>query len=120
MWKRWSVVIVIFCICQIVSAQSNPSDFEIGVHGGTSVYQGDLTPSPFGSFKTVDFEGGAHANIIATFAFSVRANIVFGSLRGDDAEYNDKPWRRQRNFRFSSSYKEIALMLVWNIFNKNY
>jgi hypothetical protein len=96
MWKVCVAYISFVLVAHAVSAQESTDKFEIGIHAGAAIYQGDLTPSPFGSFKTVRTASGVHANIILSEAFSFRPNFDFGTLEGDDSKYNDKPWRQQR------------------------
>ncbi len=113
---------VFFCFTSYaVTAQLYEHKFplEFGIHAGPNIYQGDLTPSAFGSYKTIDFTAGLHVNVIINRAFSIRANYNYGRLRGDDGEYNDKPWRQQRNYRFNATLHEYSAVLVWDIFAQN-
>lgn len=45
--------VVLSVSISVANAQLNLSNWQIGVQGGVLVYQGDLTPSAFGSYKTV-------------------------------------------------------------------
>jgi opacity protein-like surface antigen len=120
MWKVCIAYISFILITHAVSAQESTGNFEIGIHAGAAIYQGDLTPSPFGSFKTVRAASGVHANVILSEAFSFRQNFDFGTLEGDDSKYNDKPWRQQRNFAFRTSFKEFSLLFAWDIWGRNF
>lgn len=102
-----------------VLAQIDAPRYEIGVNIGTFVYQGDLTPAALGSFKTMRPAIGISAARVLNPYFSVRANLAFGKLAGDDARYASPEWRRQRNFNFHSSVTELSAQVVWNIFGNN-
>lgn len=120
--KKGSCVIVFCCVASLtMSAQSREFKFpfEFGLHAGGNIYQGDLTPSPIGSYRTIDFTTGAHANAIISDAFSLRATYNYGKLRGDDAAYNNSAWRRQRNLKFTATQREYSFMVVWDIFAQN-
>lgn len=103
-----------------LAAQSSANAWEIGGGIGIVVYQGDLAPSAAGSFRTLFFAGNLHAAKILNRSFSLRANLAFGKLRGDDAVYNHPEYRQQRNFNFSSPVVEASALLVWNPFGANY
>lgn len=105
--------------CCAVQAQTDAPKYEIGVHVGALVYQGDLTPSSPGSFKTMKPAIGLSASRLLNPWFSVRANLVWGKLAGDDAAYASPAWRRQRNFNFNASVTEVSVLGVWNIFGNN-
>lgn len=113
------MTLVIYLIGKVVIAQGAIENYEMGIHAGVVLYQGDLTPSAFGSYKTIRFVAGLHGNIVLSGAFSLRPNLDFGHLEGDDSKYNDRVWRQQRNFKFERSFNEISALLVWDIFGKN-
>ncbi len=104
----------------IFSAQSQDGKFEYGINFGFTVYQGDLTPEKFGSFKTQKFAVGLHASRVLNQTFSIRGNVLISSLKGDDALYNEPEYRQQRNFNFKSSLIELSALLQFNITAKNY
>lgn len=102
-----------------VYGQVDLSKFELGVNLGTYLYQGDLTPSAKGSFKTPGFGFMVYANRAVTASFSLRTSLAVGSLKGDDGKFSDPSWRKQRNFSFKSPVFEISELLVWNVLGKN-
>jgi hypothetical protein len=53
-------------------------------------------------------------------SFALRANLAFGSLKGDDAKYSHPDYRQQRNFNFTSPVLEISGIAEWNILGRNY
>jgi opacity protein-like surface antigen len=110
----WLYVVQFTCPAQI-----NWSKYEIGAQAGIMVYQGDLTPSAAGSFKTLKPQLGIFASRILSNSFAARASLVFGGVKGDDARYDKPAWRKERSFNFSSSVTEFSGMLVWNILGKN-
>src|SRR5215208_3600576 len=86
--------------CTTSYGQLNLSKYEAGITAGLFIYQGDLTPSRFGSYRTPGFNMNIFINRILNPAFSLRTNFSFTKLRGDDSKYSSPAWRRQRNFNF--------------------
>jgi hypothetical protein len=107
------IIIVLTLVYAAGNAQLNLSKYELGVTAGIFIYQGDLTPSRFGSFKTPAFAGNIFVNRIVNNSFLLRTNLAFGRIRGDDSKYSSPAWRQQRNFNFSSPVIEISEMLVY-------
>jgi opacity protein-like surface antigen len=108
------------CISLSVYAQTDKPKYEFGINLGFFLYQGDLTPEKLGSFKTQKLTLGLHADRIFSPSFSLRTNLAFGKLKGNDAKYTNPEYRQQRNFNFTSPVFEISELLVWNIPGKNY
>lgn len=100
-------------------AQIDLSKFEIGLTGGAFIYQGDLTPSPIGSYRTLRPAVNLFVNRILNSSFSLRTSLFYGRLSGNDAAYNHPAWRRQRNFSFKATALELSELLVWNAWNTN-
>src|SRR6186997_1663103 len=113
----------LFCLCfgirLLATCQSNFSKFELGVNAGVFVYQGDLTPSKLGSYKTLKPELSFFVNRKLNAVFSLRTNLAFGGLKGDDASYSSPEYRQQRNLNFKSPLFEISELLVADIFRNN-
>jgi hypothetical protein len=113
--------ILFFCfLYQPSNAQDINPKYEFGINIGFLVYQGDLTPRKLGSFETQKISVGLHASRILGSAFSVRGNLLIGSLSGNDALYPFPEYRQHRNFNFSSPVAELSAQLVWNVAGKNY
>jgi hypothetical protein len=100
-------------------AQPDLSHWQIGFNAGLFIYQGDLSPSHFGSYKTMKPGLAVYASRILSPSFILRTNLALGSLKGDDAKYSSPEWRQQRNFNFTSPVTEVSELLVWNIFKNN-
>jgi hypothetical protein len=118
--KTVSINIALFCTGLMISAQEKISRYEFGVDLGFTVYQGDLTPEQLGSFRTLRPAVGFYISRILNPSFSLRTNLAYGHLHGDDALYNKPEYRQQRNFNFSSPVLEVSELLVYNIAGKNY
>src|SRR5436190_7424979 len=107
---------VLLCLCSgihlLAASQSKFSKFEIGINAGVFVYQGDLTPSQFGSYNTLRPELNLFVNKIISPVFSLRTNLALGGLKGDDAAYQLPKYRQQRNLDFNSPAFEISELLV--------
>lgn len=112
-------ILVLIGSMGIAKAQLNLSNWQVGINGGVFVYQGDLTPSALGSYKTLKPTVGFYISRILNPSFILRTNLAFGKLKGDDAKYNSPAYRRQRNLSFTSPVTEISELLVWNMFGNN-
>ena len=106
--------IFVFLLSPGLFAQPSGSKYELGIHAGSFIYQGDLTPSAIGSFKTPSLAFGIHGSRKLFGNLSVRADLNVGWLKGNDAAWSHPAWRQQRNFNFKSTVTEITAMLVWN------
>jgi opacity protein-like surface antigen len=103
----------------IAGAQVNSAKWQIGVNGGVMVYQGDLTPSPLGSYKTLKPTLAVYVSRILNPSFLLRTNIAFATLRGNESLYKTPAYRQQRNLSFTSPLTEISELFVWNMFGNN-
>lgn len=113
-------IIIISLSYYSVAAQNNIAKYEVGVAVSAFIYQGDLTTHRFGSVETARFGINIHGSKIISPSFMLRTNLAFGSLKGDDAKYNNPAFRKQRNFNFRSPLFEVAQLVVWNLLGKNY
>ena len=100
-------------------AQIDLSKWQVGVNGGIFVYQGDLTPSVLGSYKTMRPVFGGYVSRILTPSLLLRTNLAFGKLSGDDAKYSDPEFRQHRNYKFTTPVTEISELVVWNMKSNN-
>jgi hypothetical protein len=120
-WKR-IIGLIILIIHQSLTAhtQINIAKYEIGAGIGAFVYQGDLTPSASGSYRTMKPAINLFGSKILSPSFLLRTNLAFGKLKGDDALYDHPEYRQQRNFNFRSPVFEISELIVWNPLGTNY
>jgi hypothetical protein len=103
------------------SAQtSNVPKFEIGVAVGAFLYMGDLTPSAAGSARTLRPGLNLYGSKILSPSFSLRTNLAFTGLKGNDALYDEPEYRQHRNFKFKTPVFEVSELVVWNLMGKNY
>jgi Domain of unknown function (DUF6089) len=124
MHKTQPAVILLMIIIGVptatVYAQISVPKYEIGAGLSGYVYQGDLTPSRTGSYKTMRLGINLSAARIINRSFMVRLNVAIGGLRGDEAKYNSPEYRKERAFSFRTPLIELAPQLVWNPLGKNY
>jgi len=102
-----------------INAQRDFSKYEIGINAGTFVYQGDLTPSKLGSYRTLKPDLNIYVNKLISPTFSLRTNFYFGKLKGDDSKYSLPEYRQQRNFLFKSPVFEISELVVADLLQNN-
>lgn len=117
---KLAAAIIVLSFCQSAAAQQNISRYEFGLGAGIVMYQGDLTPWRFGSYETIRLGVNLHASRILSRSLSLRANLLFGGIKGDDAKYNNPEFRKQRNFNFTSPVTELSLLMVVNPLGKNF
>lgn len=79
------------------------------------LYQGDLAPARLGSWKTPGMQLGVSASYPVNSLISLRANVVYARLKGDDARYKIPEWRQHRNLKFRSPVLEVSALAVWDI-----
>ena len=115
-----AALVLILASCFMFKSYSQDNKYEFGVNLGFVMYQGDLTPEKFGSFKTQKFAVGLHVDRILGHTFSIRGNLLISSLKGDDALYDEPEYRQERNFNFTSPLVELSAQLVFNLTAKNY
>lgn len=120
LFRKAALLIVFVSANLALRSQESLPIYEFGLNGGMMVYAGDLTPRDFGSFETQKFTLGLHASKILNPVLSVKANLAFGKLAGNDALYSTPEFRQQRNFNFSSPVTELTGQVVWNLTGSNY
>jgi hypothetical protein len=91
--KKSIVTVILTYTFLVTGAQIATSKYAFGINAGSFIYQGDLTPSAIGSFKTPGFALGLNASRSLTNKFYVRLDLNFGKLKGNDAAYDDPAWR---------------------------
>lgn len=100
-------------------SQASLPGFEIGAGLSAMVYQGDLAPARVGSYRTLRPGISISGSRLFSPFFSLRASLGVGGLRGDDSKFKTPEWRTQRNFAFSSTVAELAVVGVYNILGTN-
>jgi uncharacterized protein DUF6089 len=102
-----------------IKAQLDLSRYEIGIAGSGFVYQGDLTPSRLGSYRTLKPGVQVFLSKIINPIISLRTNVSIGELKGDDSKYPVPEYRQQRNFNFKTPVFEISEVLVADLLKNN-
>lgn len=119
--KRRTVLVLIISLKTIfINSQLPKSYFEVGGGLGTYVYQGDLTPSRIGSFKTLKPGLFLWASKVVSASRSYRINLTIASLKGDESKYSIPEYRQQRNFKFKTPLIELSALSVWDIRGNNF
>jgi len=98
-----------------VIAQFSMGKYEAGLRISGIIYQGDISPSPVGSYKSPSAGVGIFVSRILNKKFAVRANVDFGTLQDDDAHYSNPEWKQYRNFNFKTTYTDVAAHLIYNL-----
>jgi len=88
--------------------------FSVGVFGGISGYQGDLTNKAFNS-KTIKPGGGITVNYDISSRVTLRAGLAIAAVSGND-KYNAES-AKNRNLNFTSGLTEGSLLGEFNVFS---
>jgi opacity protein-like surface antigen len=112
--RKGLCLVLLFWTGANAHSQLNLSKMELGLGAGAFVYQGDLTPSALGSYRTVTPAVQLFANRLVNSFLSIRGNLFYGRLKGDDAAYSDPVWRQQRNFNFKARNLELSVLAIYN------
>ncbi|WP_439882000.1 DUF6089 family protein [Pontibacter sp. MBLB2868] len=109
------LLLTLFSLFLIHSAYSQSSNLEVGAHLSAFVYQGDLTPNPMGSIETIGPGIGVFGKVRLYGPLALKLNIEHGRLSGDDANYANPAWRRERNFSFHTPITEFSGQFVFDL-----
>jgi uncharacterized protein DUF6089 len=115
-----AIVSLSFLLIVLNSSAQFYKDMSVGLNAGAYIYQGDLTPNPVGSFRTIQPGISLFARKPFNRFLSARLHMSFATLAGNDSRYEKPEYRQQRNFYFSTPVKEFSGQLVWNIRGRNY
>lgn len=119
-WRKGAGLALLFLIGEGESfGQADLSRYEIGLTAGAFVYQGDLTPSAPGSYRTLRPVVNLFVNRTMSPSLSLRTSLFYGGLHGNDAAYHLPAWRQQRNLNFHATALELSELIVWNVANKD-
>ncbi len=100
--------------------QTSLPKWELGLNAGAFIYQGDLAPSAWGSYKTARPGLSMYGNRILNASFSLRGSLTLAGLAGNDLKYPAPTWRQERALNFRTPLYEVSTTLVWDILGNNY
>ena len=86
---------------------------EIGITAGGLIYQGDLSPSPAGSWKTPGPALSLQATSLRSARTALRAGLLLGRIRGDEGLYGVPDFRKERNLAFRTRVIELGVGGLW-------
>jgi hypothetical protein len=103
---------IVFFLVSIITLPSF-SQVRLGIFGGLSNYQGDLTDKLYKSSKAAF---GITASFPIAQRFSIRTGLTLGKIAGADS-LSDKPELIARNLSFQSKITEFSVLAQYDIFN---
>jgi len=110
--KQFFIFIITLFLGIPLFAQKNTKSAEIGVFLGGSYYIGDLNPlHHFNEFTKP--AGGIIFRYNFNPRLAARANVLVGSIQGDDS-YSNSVGQQQRNLNFKSPITEGSVQLEFN------
>lgn len=112
--KLLLIFAIIIATSNVAMAQLKTSPYEIGINLGTGLYAGDLVPTLLSPYKSPGLFLGISGSKKLSNAFAVQADLSFGKVKANDANYSTPAFRQQRNFKFKTSITELTTSVVWN------
>ncbi len=107
---------LLFFVIILSSLSLTAQQYEFGLLLGASTYQGDIAPTTKkSSFNDFHPSLGVFGRYNVNPYFTVRVNISYGKVSGNDAQADDEA-RRERNLSFQSEIYEFGLTGEVNIF----
>lgn len=97
----------------LASAQIKTSPWEVGINLGTALYTGDLTPTILSPYKSPALTIGFNGSKNLSNAFAIQAQLAFGKVKANDANYSAPEFRQQRNFNFKTRITELTGKLLY-------
>ena len=94
-------------------SQGFKTSAEVGFFGGGSYYIGDLNPSKHFVYSKLAYGGIFRYNL--STRHSLRFNVTYGNIHGEDAESSD-PFQVNRNLSFKSHVLEFAFGMELDLF----
>jgi hypothetical protein len=110
------ITLILIAMALVADGQTIRGKYELGAQAGVFVYQGDLSPSPLGSFKTLRPALGLWAARRLGDLYAIRLGLNLGRIAGDEGKYSDPAYRKERNLAFSTPVTELAGHFIWKPF----
>jgi hypothetical protein len=109
------LIAVIFCAIwsSTTLGQGFKTSAEVGIFGGGGYYIGDLNPSKHFVYSKLAYGGIFRYNL--STRHSLRFNVTYGNIYGEDASSND-PYKVDRNLSFKSEVLEFAFGVELDLF----
>lgn len=117
-WRSLIIIVLAFVSAKTLNAQLKVSNYEIGINAGSLIYQGDLSKSILGDYKSSRPALGIYVSKALDPYFSLRASLLAGKVAANDSKYQSPLWKQYRNFNFSSTITELSTSLVFNLFGE--
>lgn len=108
--------LIFICLAFFADGQTIRGKYEFGAQAGVFVYQGDLSPSPLGSFKTLRPALGFSAARRLGDVYAVRLGLNLGRIAADEGKYSNPAYRQARNLAFSTPVSELSGHFIWKPF----
>ena len=104
-------------LCLFLNNFLNAQNFEGGLFIGASTYNGDVDVTPRNFLPQMREAVGVFGRYSLNNTWSVRANMFYGHLYGDEKKYPSSDYRGQRGFSFNTTLTEFSLQAEWSFLN---
>lgn len=109
---RYSIVTI--ALLAVGGWKAQAQKVEIGAGGGPTAYKGDLQPK-FRLFNP-SIAGNAFLRYNFDRVISVKANITYGKVRGNDSR-SGNPYLKERGYAFTNNVLDYLLQVEYNFLN---
>ena len=103
---RETVKTIYFLLFLFTSSLSNAQNFEVGLFGGVTNYQGDLADGAI-VFRETEPAYGVLLRYSPLDFLTFKASLTLGTLRGDDKNSSNEDIR-QRGYAFKANLRELG------------
>jgi uncharacterized membrane protein YgcG len=110
--KKLSILFIFFTTISCLNAQ-----FEAGIFGGTTFYNGDISVKPKAVLKQMMPAIGAFARYTINESFAVRVQAYRGTIYADERLFPSSNFRLSRGFSFKTPTTEISAQGEWHFLN---
>ncbi|MCC7466241.1 MAG: OmpA family protein [Saprospiraceae bacterium] len=102
--------LLVILLFQTAGAQT-PQPWEIGLGAGAAVYWGETNQIQFGKkIYSINPSLSIHGRKNLSNTLSLRANLTFTQLSGDDQHFTEPAWKKERGLSFSGNLYEASLL----------
>lgn len=115
--KTTALAAFVWLLCG-VSALSQPA-WEGGLFVGGASYQGDLVESTAPDLRELTPAVGLFTRFYLRPSWSLRTDLLYATLTGDDKNFKNQYIRTKRQFSFSTQVGQVTLLLEWDPLGKH-
>lgn len=110
-WLRWISLTLGFVTSVVHGTAQTTTRWAFGIGGGPIYYQGDVSKDGFGTFRGNTTSGYFTVQRQWSPYWATAISVNHGQLKADDNFYPEDPFRLDRQFSFSTTYTDVAVLM---------